>query len=79
MMPVPSIQLAYLTPLRRDELGADIAFAQSFLVESWHLRKHLSAKGFGGEEYPSPLEKSPRPFGEVLSYEFWVLSCLAQY
>jgi hypothetical protein len=28
---------------------------------------------------PFPLEKSPRPFGEVLSYEFWVLSCLVQY
>jgi hypothetical protein len=29
--------------------------------------------------YPFPLEKSPRPFGEVLSFEFWVLSCLAQF
>ena len=25
-------------------------------------------------EYPFPLEKSPRPFGEVMSFEFWVLS-----
>jgi hypothetical protein len=23
--------------------------------------------------------KAPRPFREVLSYEFWVLSCLAQF
>jgi hypothetical protein len=30
-------------------------------------------------EYPFPPGKSPRPFGEVLSYEFWVLSCLVQY
>lgn len=29
-------------------------------------------------EYPFPHEKSLRPFGEVLSYEFWVLSYLAQ-
>jgi hypothetical protein len=28
-------------------------------------------------EYPFPLEKAPRPLREVLSYEFWVLSCPA--
>jgi hypothetical protein len=30
-------------------------------------------------EYPFPLEKALRPFREVLSYEFRVLSYLAQY
>ena len=34
---------------------------------------------FAAAGYPFPLEKSPRPFGEVLSYEFWVLSSLAHY
>src|SRR5207249_9215616 len=32
----------------------------------------------GAREYPFPLDKSPRPFGEVLSYEFWVMSCQAR-
>jgi hypothetical protein len=31
------------------------------------------------EGYAFRGEKSHRPFGEVLSYEFWVLSCQAQY
>ena len=31
------------------------------------------------EEHLFPRGKSPRPFGEVLSYEFWILSCLAHY
>ena len=45
---------------KRDEFGADIAFAQYFLVESGHLRKHLSAKGFGGTGYPFPHGKAPK-------------------
>ena len=40
---------------------------------------HLSEPFVAAEDYAYRREKSPRPFGEVLSYEFWVLSCLAQY
>jgi hypothetical protein len=42
----------------------------------WEVREqNVKASHFS----PFPLEKSRRRFGEVLSYEFWVLSCLAQY
>ena len=42
----------------RDELGADVAFAERLLVESRHFRKHQSAKGFWAAEYPFPRGKS---------------------
>ena len=40
---------------------------------------HLSEPFVAAAEYPFPRGKSPRPFGEVLSYEFWVLSCLVHH
>jgi hypothetical protein len=39
---------------------------------------HLSRPFVAAEGYAFHDEKSSRPVGEVLSCEFWVLSCLAR-